>query len=457
MLLSRALRECLVGVLLAQGAMAQPAQEGAVEEQSAAEEDEGRFRFEIEGKAHYRHSQELRIPSPLPPPFLPPGVERVFLETVNQGDHVEISVLTLFAEAQLGRGFEARAKVDFLELYDRNPTSEGDEVDIDELWVRFGGESAPAEMPEGSGAYLKAGKFPKYERQDDRHLETYGLVSTAFNRFADVGVELGADLGRHLYVKASVTQGNPVFFRDPNALAGDNGTPIFSEQAVPNPELKSGFPILYDAKVTDLDADGDVEVGVGLGVRFGDGSGTRGGDVLVWGYQRDLAQEVDLEGTFYGGDLDLLLGPRDLLPLPVSDDEKQEVGANLWLYFGGFSLFAQAVDQELAGMDRRGGEIELAWSFDLPVRWSVAGRQLFPYVQPAVRFSRLDPDFDGGSPGFPAPSVRWEWDKIDVGLRVGLLPRVDLTAEWVYNDLQLATRKESLEEVLVTLRFRGPF
>ena len=33
--------------------------------------------------------------------------------------------------------------------------------------------------------------MPKFERQNDRHLESYGLVSTAFNRFEDFGVEAG--------------------------------------------------------------------------------------------------------------------------------------------------------------------------------------------------------------------------------------------------------------------------
>ena len=43
------------------------------------------------------------------------------------------------------------------------------------------------------------------------------------------------DLGRHVYVKVSATQGNPVFIRDPNALAGDNGTPVFRR---PNPRAR---------------------------------------------------------------------------------------------------------------------------------------------------------------------------------------------------------------------------
>ena len=35
---------------------------------------------------------------------------------------------------------------------------------------------------------------------------------------------------------------------------------------------------------------------------------------------------------------------------------------------------------------------------------AAAGRQLFPFVQPVVRYSFLKPEFAGGSPRFPSPS-----------------------------------------------------
>ncbi len=38
-------------------------------------------------------------------------------------------------------------------------------------------------------------------------------------------------------------------------------------------------------------------------------------------------------------------------------------------------------------MDRTGYEAELAWRFELPLAWAVGGRQLFPSIQPAVRYS----------------------------------------------------------------------
>ena len=445
-------------VLLA-AALPLSAQERAAEDQVAPVEGVAELAVKLgfEAKVHYRDSDLLRLgnPFPFPPEFLPPGQTQGFLETVNPGEHLEASVLTLFLDATWGANLTAHAKLDLVDLYDRNPTSSDKEFDVDELWIRFG--SDPAALPERFGASLKVGKFAHFERQNDRHLESYGLISTAFNRFEDQGLELAVDFGRHLYLRGSLTQGNPLFFRDPNALAGDNGTPDNDPglHDNPQPRLASGFPILYDAEVEDLDVDGDLESGVGLGVRFGEPGSGRELNLLAWGYRRTLAATVALNGTFYGGDLDLLDGPFDSFGLPISGDEKQEVGGNLWIYFDGFSFFGQVVDQEVAGMTRTGYEGEVAWRFELPLAWAVGGRQLFPHVQPAVRYSRLEPEFYGGSPLYPAPSVRWEWIKLDYGVRLGIVQGVDLTVEFADHEITLANgRKVSNDELLSTLRFR---
>lgn len=439
---------------------AQPEAEGAppaVVEPAAGGEWWRRLDFGLEGRVHYRDSDLNRFPVnfPFPPEQLPPGAERAFLETVNEGSHLEASTLTLLVDGRWAEAVTSHAKIDIIDLHDRNPTSTDREIDVDELWIRFGRETEPAVREEKSGAYLKIGKMPKFERQDDRHLESYGLVSTAFNRFEDFGLELGADLGPHFYVKATVTQGNPVFLRDPNALAGDNGTPDRGPAVLnPDPALKSGIVILYDTEVEDIDVDGDLEVGAGLGLRFATADGRRGVDLLAWGYERTLAETVDLNGTFYGGDLDLLRGPENRFPFPITSDNKREVGANLWLYLGGFSLFAQYVDQDLAGLGRIGYEAEAAWAFDLPLKWAVGGRQLFPYIQPAVRFSRLDPDFRS-PPVTPSPSFSWKWDKLDFGVRIGIVSGVDVTLEYAVNDFILGSGAEAEnDEALATLRFR---
>lgn len=448
----------VAGLFLSLAASAQTATEPeAVEEQPTP----SRFRIRFELKGAYRDSDANAFPSPFPfpPQFIPVGQQRVFLRTVDPGDHLEFVVATLYLDADLGRHATAHVKLDAGDLSDRNPTSTDKKFDVDELWLRIGHEAEPAMMPERRSAYLKLGKFAHFERQDDRHLESYGLVATAFNRFEDQGIEVGVDFSRHFYLKASFTQGNPVFIRDPNALAGDNGTPD-GLKLPPQPELNSGIVILYDAEVEDLDFGGPYESGAALGMRFGDETGARGIDFMVWGYRRDLADAVDLHGTLYGGDLDLLNGPELPPPfprasLPITGDSKREAGANLWIYRDGLTLFAQYVDQDLAGLKRTGYEGELAYKFELPVRWALAGRQLFPSIAPAVRYSRLDPEIVGGGP-FPAVSVRWDWTKIDYGVRIGILPGFDLTVEYADNDFFIPSLQahRSNNELLATLRFK---
>lgn len=408
-----------------------------------------RYRLGLEVKTHYRDSDHTRFPIPL----VLFG-EQLSLETVDAGDHVEVSVVSVEGFAQWTENLAGKAKIDFIDRYDRNPTSEDREIDVDEAWLRYGREPLPAEVPDRRSWYVKLGKFGKFERQDDRRLESYGLVSTSFNRLEDVGLEVGFDITPNFYVKGSFSQGNPLFFRDPNVLAGDNGTSVFNvdftnpPDSLPISETKSGFPILYDADVDDIDFE-HPEVGLGLGWRWISVSGFAALDVLAWGYERELADSVDLDNTFYGGDLDLLRGPGNAASLPISNDEKKEVGANLWLYLGGFSFFAQYVDQDLAGLDRTGLEFEAAWTFSGPAGWAVGRRQLFPWFTPVLRYSKLDPKF--GRQDFPFVSVIWEWEKIDYGLRFAIIDEIDITIEWQDHAFIRLGQEESNDEFLITL------
>src|SRR5205085_3010119 len=137
-------------------------------------------------------------------------------------------------------------------------------------------------------------------------------------------------------------------------------------------------------------------------------------------------------GTIYGGDLDLLSDP--FAPFPaLHGNEKTETGGNLWLYLDGLTFFAQFERQDLAGLVRKGYEGELAWRFELPLVWSLAGRQLFPAIGPAVRYSKLEPQFINPPTGTPAPSFAWEWEKVDAGIRLGIVPGTDLTVEHARN------------------------
>jgi hypothetical protein len=411
--------------------------------------------FGFEGRVNFRDSDDFRFPVKFPftSSQLPPGQTQAAEETVNAGSHFEVSKLILTVDAAWSEWIVAHGRLDFIDLYDRNPTSSGKQTDVKEAWLRFGRETDPGLLPPGSGAYLKIGKFPKFERQNDRHLESYGVVSTSFNRFNDAGVELGVDLGRHLYLKGTVTDGNPVFLRDPNALAGDNGTPAFLRPN-PNPVLKSGIVVLYDTEVSDVGSPSDPQVGGALGLRFADAGGKNSFDLMAFGYQRKLADHVEHDGSFYLGDLQLLRGPFSKAPLPIHGDQKRDAGGNLRLYLGGFSLFGQYVDERLAGLPRTGMEGEVAWTFDLPLKWAVAERQLFPTIQPAVRVSKIGNRFKS-NPISPAPSFAWDWTKIDAGVRLGIVAGLDLTVEYSKNDFVLgsgAIRHEN--EALVTLRWR---
>nr|MBP7588781.1 hypothetical protein [Thermoanaerobaculia bacterium] len=127
-----------VSLLAAASATAQEPAEAPIAADSAADsappaEDPNAFKvhFGFEGKAHYRDSESFRIRSPFNfGNLLPPGAPPIFLETVNEGQHFELSVLTLLATATWGPGIEAHAKVDFIDLYDRNPTSSDKQVDV---------------------------------------------------------------------------------------------------------------------------------------------------------------------------------------------------------------------------------------------------------------------------------------------------------------------------------------
>ncbi|WP_376696300.1 hypothetical protein [Wenzhouxiangella sp. EGI_FJ10305] len=410
----------------------------------------------FETRLHYRNSDENRFPVnfPFTPDMLPPGAEQGAMETVEPGGHFEASLVSFIANISHGDRFLAHARIDFFDRYERNPTSGDRTVDVDQLWLRWGREIAPALPDEGFGGYIKLGKFEKFERQDDRHLESYGLVSTAFNRLEDLGAEFGLDLGGNFYLLGSVTQGNPLFIRDPNALAGDNGIEAL-RRPNPDPELKTGIPILYDAEIEGLDFDGKPELGAAAGYRWTDDAGARAFDVMLFGYRGELEEEASLNGTFYGGDLDLLRGPANQFPYPaLSGNDREEYGVNLRAYLGDVSLFGQYVDQEIASLPRSGLELEAAWSFELPLLWAFEGRQLFSHIQPAVRYSRLDNDF--ANPDItPFPSGAWDWEKIDIGLRLTILPGLDLTAEYADNRFVTAGGEADNNEFLVTLRWRS--
>ena len=415
------------------------------------EPEEKLFEFHGEFKAHYRWSEDSQFPVrfPFPPEFIPRGQTSVFLRTVDPGSSAEISAFNLIVDITPAESVKGRVRLAVIDLYNRNPTSTDQTVNLKEAWMQFGTRTEFLQDADRTNVYLLFGKAPKFERQPDRNLESYGLVSTAFNRFEDIQFQLGGNFGDHLYWRAQVSNGNPVFFRDVNALAGDNGN---DDLRLPNPELhlNSGFPILYDAESEEVSFD-EAEVGGGLGLRFQSEDGSKGVDLLGFYYQRELAERVDLRGTFYGGDLDLLDGTAGI-GLPIQGNDKQEFGGNAEFRWGPLRAFFQGVHQELAGLERDGYEMEILFRASLPLAYSAGGKQLFTFLQPVVRISFIDNHFRA-DPRFVAPSTQWDWKKYDVGVRIGIIQGVDFTAEYSFNDIT-AARPVNIDEFLSTLRVR---
>jgi hypothetical protein len=58
------------------------------------------------------------------------------------------------------------------------------------------------------------------------------------------------------------------------------------------------------------------------------------------------------------------------------------------------------------------------------------------WVRPVVRYSQIDNDFEVTGP-FITPSFFWDWTKIDLGLRIGIVRASDLTIEYAFNEMEL--------------------
>lgn len=405
------------------------------------------FNKRVEVRTNYRHSDNESHPVrfPFPPSFLPPGRTQGFMETPDPGSHFDVSVVSLQLDVTYGKWITGRAKVHARDLYRANPTSSDRAVDADELFVRIGEMPEFLDRPNGTSFFAQVGKATKIERQPTRLLETYGLASTAFNRLEDVQLIVGGSVGRNFYWRAMAANGNPVFFRDPNVLAGDNGTPELMERPNPIPKYGSGFPILYNAETEDLFFNTEhIQFGQGLGYKWAREDGKLGFDILLFHYERDLSQREELTGTFYGGDLDLLDGTAGF-GLPITSEKKEEYGARLYGEWYGATANVNFTKQNLAGLQREGWEGEFGYRFEValgPIH----------FIQPAGRLSGLTNRFRG-HPMYPAPSVWWQWTKIDAGVRIGLPYHLDLTAEYTKHNVGSA-RKLNLKETLVTLRWR---
>jgi len=401
---------------------------------SGAQEKMG-FTFFGEMNFNWRDSAfvEHRLNVPFPPEFWEPGDDAVYLRTVDPGSHFEMSDVELGLDVQFTNRFSGRALVHVIDLYNRNPTSIDEDVFVRELWLRYGQVDRPHHRLVPWAWYVEVGKAPRFAKQIVRHLESYGLWGTAVNRFEIWQVQAGVNLGGSFYLRGQYGIAGPLFMRDPNALAGDNGT----DDRVPgnvNPQYNSGFPILYDARPPNFSLDGEVEYGAGLGWRWANEEGKKSVDLMAWYYSRTLDEGPDIEGTFYQGDLELLAGAG--LPLPFSGDEKWEAGLNVDWRLGRWLGFAQFVKQNIAELERQGFEVETALHVPFPALFAAWDTPVFNWIRPAVRYSHIDNDFWVSGP-FITPSMFWDWRKLDVGIRIGIVRSSDLTVEYTFNQAKL--------------------
>lgn len=418
---------------------------------AAAAGDPPRLRLSGELKLNLRHSWGLEYPLyvDVPPVFLPPGEDYIELATPDPGTHLEVSNLSLALDAELGDRWAGRALVHVLDLYYRNPSTMERKVFLREAWLRRGPEDRWLRPLQPDSWYLLVGKAPVFARQQVRNLESYGLWGTAVNRFEVPQVQAGGALSRHLYWRLHAGVGAPLFMRDPNAWAGNNGT----NDEIPgqlDPQHGTGFPILYDARPPNAGLSGELEVGGAVGWRLAAGERTRAVDVMLWHFQRDLADEVDIQGSYYEGDLDLVdwLG----VGLPVHGRHKRTDGVNVSFRTGRLIGFAQAVDEDIAGLERSGFEVELACHVPLYGLFAWGDRVVGLWLRPALRYSRIDNHFTA-PPEFSAPSLAWDWRKLDLGVRAGIVRDVDLTLEVARHDMVLGDgRLLHPDEWLATLR-----
>lgn len=409
------------------------------------------FDFRAETKLNYRHSEANAFPTafPFPPIALPEGETHAFVETVDAGSHLEVSNIALFLDWNISDNWTVKSKVDVIDLYERNPTSSDHKVSLDQFIIRYGQKHTQGLLPRTTTGYFQIGKFGKLERQEDRHLESYGLSGTAFNRVEDSGIEMGVDFTSGFYGKFSYTTGNPVFMRDVNALAGDNGV---DKTPPPNadPEIKRGIPILYDAEVETFNLSDTPETGVALGYRWLNDEGSNRINLMLFGYEREMAETQELYGTFYGGDLDLLaldeVSPNAFLP--TTSTRKKEYGINLWWYTSHASVFFQAISQNLAGLERDGSELELSYALlDSSIGLGIT------QISPVIRYSVMDNHFVGDSI-FPSPSFWWDWEKLDIGINTDFGENTRLTLEYSINQFERKAKIEENNELLLTLRWR---
>ena len=215
------------------------------------------------------------------------------MDTPDPGSHVELNVADIQLDLGYGDWMAARAKVHVAAKHRRNPTSTDDDIDADELWVRIGEKPEFLARPERH-VVLPAGRQVPEDGAPAgapaRKLRPRRDVVQSLRRRA--GARRRHDRPQLLLARAGREWQSALHARSERALRRQRHA---RSQVIEGkePELGSGFPILYNAETEDLFFDtSNVQIGEALGYRWQSDDETLGFDVIVFHYQRDLADTV---------------------------------------------------------------------------------------------------------------------------------------------------------------------
>ena len=114
-------------------------------------------------------------------------------------------------------------------------------------------------------------------------------------------------------------------------------------------------------------------------------------------------------------------------------------------------VFGQYVDQEIAGLPRRGYEVEAAYRIPLNGLFLVGETPVINWLQPVIRVSHIDNRFEVPA-SYAAPSIDWDWTKVDIGFRLGISGHTDFTLEYAINRARADDRTVKPNEMLGTFR-----
>ncbi len=372
------------------------------------------------------------------------------MRTPAAGTSFEVQDVELSADAEWTPSLKGRIVVHVLDLYNRNPTSSARAHRGARGVAAVGTRYDVLRPQDGTRVYVLLGKAPRFTKQLDRHLESYGLWGTAVGRFEQLQAQLGGSLG------GPSTGGRTPPTATRCSCATRTRSPGTSARRRPCPA--TWIPSTRAASRSSTTPRPRTCASAATSSSAAARPALRGRR----GPQRRRPARLVLPARPGGQGAhprQLLRGrPRDAArrgrsTLDYVGRKREEHGANLQARLAGLRLFGQYVWQDLAGLKRQGFEVEVAYRIPLNGLFVSGDSPVVNWIQPAVRYSSIDNKFSGPST-FVAPSFFWDWTKLDAGLRVGIVAQVDLTVEYERSQMTLLRPQDhASSEGLATLRF----